>query len=56
LFVLIWLFAAVMTTFFPCVTFGQIAEILDEGQTSKQINTTIYTHLLIVHTNKTHIC
>lgn len=27
--------AALMTAYFPCVTFGQIAEILDEGQTSK---------------------
>jgi len=28
------LVAAVMTSFFPCVTFGQIAEILDGGELS----------------------
>ena len=28
-------FAAVMTAFFPCVTFGQIAEVLDGGEMGK---------------------
>lgn len=28
-------FAAIMTAAFPCLTFGQIAEVLDEGEMSK---------------------
>ncbi|XP_010920620.1 protein PLANT CADMIUM RESISTANCE 8 [Elaeis guineensis] len=33
---------AVMTAYFPCVTFGQIAEILDEGQTSCTLGSFMY--------------
>lgn len=32
---LLFWFAAVMTAFFPCVTFGQIAEVQDGGELSK---------------------
>ncbi|XP_020098224.1 protein PLANT CADMIUM RESISTANCE 8 [Ananas comosus] len=31
-----------MTAYFPCVTFGQIAEILDEGQTSCALGSFLY--------------
>lgn len=31
----LFVYAAVMTAFLPCVTFGQIAEVLDAGQMSK---------------------
>ncbi|RRT45492.1 hypothetical protein BHE74_00039122 [Ensete ventricosum] len=33
---------AVLTAFCPCVTFGQIAEILDEGQTSCTLGSFMY--------------
>ncbi|KAG0463915.1 hypothetical protein HPP92_019984 [Vanilla planifolia] len=33
---------AIMTAFFPCVTFGQIAEILDEGGTSCTLGSFMY--------------
>ncbi|PKU85915.1 protein PLANT CADMIUM RESISTANCE 8 [Dendrobium catenatum] len=33
---------AIMTAFFPCVTFGQIAEILDEGETSCTLGSFMY--------------
>ncbi|KAJ0971802.1 hypothetical protein J5N97_019761 [Dioscorea zingiberensis] len=33
---------ATMTAFFPCVTFGQIAEILDEGETSCTLGSFMY--------------
>ncbi|KAG0462677.1 hypothetical protein HPP92_021153 [Vanilla planifolia] len=33
---------AIMTAFFPCVTFGQIAEIIDEGQTSCTMGSFMY--------------
>ncbi|WVZ00634.1 hypothetical protein V8G54_026703, partial [Vigna mungo] len=33
---------AVMTSFFPCVTFGQIAEILDGGELSCHLGSFIY--------------
>nr|XP_010915859.1 protein PLANT CADMIUM RESISTANCE 7-like [Elaeis guineensis] len=39
---------AVMTAFFPCVTFGQIAEILDEGQTSCTLGSFMHGLLLPV--------
>ncbi|CAL9770539.1 unnamed protein product [Musa acuminata subsp. burmannicoides] len=36
----------VMTAFFPCVTFGQIAEILDQGRTSCTLGSLMYALLL----------
>lgn len=33
---------AIMTAFFPCVTFGQIAEMMDEGQTSCTMGSFMY--------------
>ncbi|XP_038985014.1 protein PLANT CADMIUM RESISTANCE 7-like [Phoenix dactylifera] len=39
---------AVLTAFFPCVTFGQIAEILDEGQTSCTLGSFMHGLLLPV--------
>ncbi|KAK9280760.1 hypothetical protein L1049_003648 [Liquidambar formosana] len=33
---------AIMTAFFPCVTFGQISEILDEGQTTCPLRSLFY--------------
>ncbi|KAG1335072.1 protein PLANT CADMIUM RESISTANCE 7-like [Cocos nucifera] len=39
---------AVMTAFFPCVTFGLIAEILDEGQTSCTLGSFMHGLLLPV--------
>ncbi|XP_034696795.1 protein PLANT CADMIUM RESISTANCE 8 [Vitis riparia] len=33
---------AVMTTFFPCVTFGQIAEVMDEGEMTCPLGSFIY--------------
>ncbi|PKA63460.1 Protein plant cadmium resistance 8 [Apostasia shenzhenica] len=34
--------SAIMTAFFPCVTFGQIAEVLDEGETSCTLGSFMY--------------
>ena len=31
----LFILAAIMTAFLPCVTFGQIAEVLDAGEMSK---------------------
>ncbi|KAL5993970.1 hypothetical protein ACLOJK_038327 [Asimina triloba] len=35
-------FAAIVTVLFPCVTFGQIAEVLDEGRSTCGTSGTIY--------------
>lgn len=34
-YIIFLLLAAVMTAFLPCVTFGQIAEVLDGGEMGK---------------------
>lgn len=38
-------FAAIITAYLPCVTFGQIAEVLDEGEMSKSSTQNFCQHM-----------